>query len=648
MRGLTHTRFPLLFALLIASLCLFPAEARSDSSHKPPPICIVLYLESQGPADEPSAPLLDLRDRLRSNERLEVLVFEPDSPTFVLAARNANPPISLDTVNSFDTRMALAQAVGARFAVMVAPTDIGSDHSDARIFEVGAPAQSWTITNKNSKDAAKAIANQLISAASQPAPPPASALAPAAAAPPPAPKTVPPAAGAAPVEQPAPAAPLPPVKQPVSTPSVTTPSRSAPSLAPASSAPPATKQTLPEEPAVLAPPAPEEQSAQMAAPQPPVAQPPVRQAPISPAPASPVSAQVPIQAPPATSQMPVNEVAQSKPTRHRNRRGEAAAAKLPPIEEPLITQSPLVGPAEGPSLDDVAQAKISQGDLALQQSDLYGAIQFYGEAVNAAPREPEPRMKLIQAYLQAGLKDQALDEERRALMIDPTNTQVQDLLKQQTADGTLPGADLAARQAATERDPSDESAWIALGDSYWNSGQPDEALQAYQKAARIAPHDVAAQAHLARLYAATSQYDKSLGALAQAGPDGYPYALRIIAARTDSLIANLEVAHDTFAKGNCTRESFYDSVKKSDTQAQELARFVAKITPPQDYEVAYLHRRLATNLLAQATAEWLSFIETNDSQFSDQAALLQSEAAQEMKTASIAERLQSSLSSVSH
>lgn len=576
-------RFALLMlAGLVAFALGVPASALADNSHKQPPICVVLYLESQGPAGEPSASLLDLRDRLRSNDRLEVLVFEPDSPTFVLAARSVNPPISLDSVNNAATRLALAQAAGAQFAVMAAPTDIGSDDADLKVFEISPASRNWIFENKSPKDGAKAVANQIITAAAEP--PPAS----------------PPAAVG-----PSPASPA----QQVAVPTPQT--NSAAGLSAGSAAQPAPGAAAAATPSIEPP-----------------------------ASALPEQSQAAPALPAPTESLP------AVPSR-RSRRKAATPAKAP-AEEPLITQSPLAAPSDAPSLDAVSQSMIAKGDIAMEQSDLYGAIEFYEEAVNAAPREAGPRMKLIDAYLQAGLKDQALDEERRALMIDPGNTQILDMLKQQTADGTLPEADLAIQEAAVERDPTDEPSWIALGDAYWNSSEPDKALQAYQKAAKLAPQDVSAQAHLARLYAATSQYDKSLDALTKAGPAGYPYALRIIAARTDNLVADLDLAYDTFSKGNSTREEFYDSVEKSDSQAQELSQFVAKITPPSAYEVSYLHRRLATNLLAQATTAWISFIETNDSQFRQQATLFQSEATSEMKTASIAERLQSSLSASSH
>jgi tetratricopeptide (TPR) repeat protein len=668
-------RFILLTLLLASALLAAPRVASAGGNHKPPPITIVLYLESQGPAGEASQPELDLRDRLRTNDRLETLVFEPDSPTFILAARNANPPISLDSVTTFDTRLALAQAVGAQFALMAAPTDIGSDRMDLRLFEIAPISRSWSFAGQKPKDAAKAVADQVIRAESEktpltpslPASPVSGASNPVSGGGPthpqivlppnePAPSQPAPANSTAPAPTPAPATiSTPPLPPPVSQapanigtppPAAQTPANTSPPIAqtPAKSAPPQPEQQTP--PAENPPPSPVQpiQPTQIpmappALPTPPAPQETSQKAITLPPPKETAPP------PPATAQptRPATPSANGTPTQEN-----LPPATQPPTEQTLATESPIAPPPPGPALNDAAIGKMTLGDTALQQSDVYGAIEFYREAVDEAPRAAEPRMRLIQAYLQAGLKDQALDEERRALMLDPNNSDLQNMLKSQTTDGTLPGADLAVQQAAVARNPQDESAWIALGDSYWNSGQPDQALQAYEKAAHLKPGDVAAQAHLARLYAATSQYDKSLDALTKAGPQGYPYALRIIAARTDSLIADIESAHDAFVKGDSTREQFYDSLKKADLQSQALAQFVEKINPPDEYNVAYLHRRLATNLLAQATAEWLSYVETNEDQHSQQAALLQSEAAREMKTASIAERLQSSLSAVSH
>jgi hypothetical protein len=48
--------------------------------------------------------------------------------------------------------------------------------------------------------------------------------------------------------------------------------------------------------------------------------------------------------------------------------------------------------------------------------------------------------------------------------------------------------------------------------------------------------------------------------------------------------------------------------------------------------------KLGTNLVAQVTATWISFVETNDQTYRDQSQQLEADVKREMTTASIAAR----------
>ena len=294
--------------------------------------------------------------------------------------------------------------------------------------------------------------------------------------------------------------------------------------------------------------------------------------------------------------------------------------------------------ADAKSLDD-------QGDASMQTADDLTAIMLYKKSISLAPRAAEPRMKLAQAYLAAGMKENALEEAKRALAIDPGNTEVQNFIESQDAGVAGSNGDVIVAQAQTESDPNNPSAWISLGDAYWNVGDPDDSLISYKHAEDINPNAIDPQTRLVKLYAARGQYDESLAALQRAGDAGYPYALKIISSTTETLLGDLDDETDLFNKGEDTREVFYGKIKATDSQAENLADFVGKIQPPDAYKLSHLHRELSTRLLAQTADVWIDYAETNEDSDKDQAAALEQHSITEMKTASVAEDISSRINS---
>jgi tetratricopeptide (TPR) repeat protein len=297
--------------------------------------------------------------------------------------------------------------------------------------------------------------------------------------------------------------------------------------------------------------------------------------------------------------------------------------------------------ALGEQVSSVAQATIDQGDTALKVSDYLTAIQLYRKAVDMSPRAVTPRLRLANAYLDDGMKDQAVGVAQRALAIDPGNTDIQKFIQAQDTGANGPDGDVIIAQAQTRNDPTNPAGWISLGDAYWNTGDPDDSLISYKRAEEIDPNSIIPQTRLAKLYAARAQYDQSLAALQKSGTDGYPYALRIISSRSESLVGDIDDETQDLIKGVDTREQFYDRIKTTSSQAAGLSDFVSKIKPPDQYKISHLHRELATSLLAQTAAVWVDYAETNNDSDKDEAADLEKHAISEMKIASVAEDLQS-------
>jgi tetratricopeptide (TPR) repeat protein len=193
---------------------------------------------------------------------------------------------------------------------------------------------------------------------------------------------------------------------------------------------------------------------------------------------------------------------------------------------------------------------LGRGDSALTRGDVVEAISQYRQAVNGAPLNATPRLKLAQAYLQGGMRDKALSEAQRALVLAPDNKGLQDFLAQMdTDDGTYEGA-IARYRALIERDANNGAAHLGLGDAYWNSGALDQAEAEYKTAQRLAATgDTAPAAHLARLYAAQARYTDSLAMLQASGPEGYRLALRIVQNQADTLSSTLEASQEAFDAG---------------------------------------------------------------------------------------------------
>ena len=638
------------------------AAYAQDDVKAPPPIPIVLFDSDASYGDNVPTIIVNVRDALRNNKRLEVMLFNPDSPTFLLAAKSANPPISLDAMVGSAQQQSLASAVGASYFILLKPAD--RDHKvTVDMTEVSTGSQQHIAKPESPNDVAGDIASQILSW-----PPPA------------APVTTPPTSP--------PLAPLPVITPApiIAKPTPLLDTNAVTPMPPATTLPPVTAPPTVSSPVSAPTPANQSDDATPAQPEsPPLLSPGVPAAIVSPtldttvrnakrvttsaAPVQPVSQvnlqpsnakiqqptdvqlPVPVQAAPAINRLGSSPILASpqKMAALPNTGTSVTVTGVTVANSPAYTDSGVAQTAQptaaqsplGEGVSDAAKQLIDEGDASMKSSDAVTAIGEYRKAVALSPRAASPRLKLAEAYADAGMKDEAAEEARRALAIDPGNQDVQTFIKSQDMGAGGPSGDVLIAQAQTESDPNNPAAWIALGDAYWNVSDPDDSLISYKRAADIDPTAVTPQTRLAKLYAARAQYDESLAALKKSGMDGYPFALKIISSRSDSLVGDLDDETQAFVKGQETREQFYAKIKEVASQAEGLADFVAKITPPEQYKVSQLHRELSTRLLAQSAAVWVDYAETNNSADQDQAADLEKHAINEIQTASVAEDLQS-------
>ncbi len=653
---------------------LLGASLASHVARAADPVTLVLFPRTLSNDDDVKA-LVDVRKKLRSDTAYEVITYDPNSSAVKRAAAEAHHPEWLtDPMGNDAERLALTRALGAAFAIVIAKAD-GRGKMDVRVDEAAMSTRTWSGYDEKADDAdrfirqqaAFAFANRLAGqpASSSPAQVPARVLAlPAASA---APTPLPPIVVAAPTALPSSpgptaAVPVAPMPAPLAVPVAPAPAPMAVPNAPAPTAPALPPAAVPAVPIVPPAPLPIAPVSLVPSAVRPLPQPPVHILPSVPVPAAtqPILPAAP---------MPVSRPARTAPIPPRVAPPAQAALSVPTMAVPpgqskpaetLIVPSPLPIPAPSrvaaapvPSVvplpasrsdEDSApvRAILTQGDDALSAGNFVAAIAAYRDAVNGAPLSMLPRLKLAQAYLQSDRRDKALSEAQRALSIAPNDLTIQQFLMQLDAEtGSSDGA-VARFQAVVAQSPQDPAAHLALADALWNNGALTQAENEYQAAQTLAgPHTPAAQqaaAHLARLYAAQSRYADSLAALKRAGAGGYALALGIVQSRADTLRSMLDAGLDSMDAGKTTHEAFYKTASDVAAQAQALADFVVKVTPPSAFGVSHLHRVLATHLMAQQAAVLVNYVETSDASFSSQAARLEKEAVTEMLTAHAAEQ----------
>lgn len=597
-----------------AALALSGGPSLAARPVVPRPAVPTVLLYPASPTDV--AALVDLRNRLRLDGRMQVLTYSPDSATVLRAAAEQRHPEWVGGgVLSDDARLALARALGVTYYVLVSPgRDTDSTH--LQLVETLPPARIFDWYGVNREYGAHALESQAVP--SLPAGPTLMASA------------APLAAELSDADPPLPTIAPPPQSV---TPQNTTPPPPAP-VAPVAVAPPLvfhtqTPKPLPTvrmamRPAVTLPALP------LTVPAPEVVPTPVPQAVV------PVPEVVPSEAPLAIpTPAPAPEVVTvTVPAPDRSTASVALGAPIPSPE-----YAPPVHPAPRPEdLTDILPL-MTRGDTALEGGDIVGAISDYRQAVNGAPRSAVPRLKLAQAYQRGGLSEKALDEGKRALDIAPDSLAVQQFLTQLDAENGTSDGSITRYQALVAHTPDDPAGHAALAEALWNGGDLAGAEAEYKAAKKLsAPGDHTADAQLARLYAAQARYDDCLASLQNAGSDGYILAIKIVKGRVDNLSSTIEASRAAFEGGKSTREQFYDGAKTASAQADALAGFVDRVVPPTEFKLSHLHRKLSADLLAQEAATLKTFIETGDAAQSAAVSRLEKATLTEMLTAQATEQ----------
>jgi len=288
---------------------------------------------------------------------------------------------------------------------------------------------------------------------------------------------------------------------------------------------------------------------------------------------------------------------------------------------------------------DAVRPLIARGDAAVDRGEIASAISLYRQAIDGAPLSVVPRLKLAQAYLQGGFKDKALNEAKRALQVSPDSIPVQEfLIHLDTDDNTSEGA-VAMYEGLVEKNPNDPGVHVELGDAYWNNNDLGRSESEYKIALHLSkPGDNRAAGQLARLYAVQSRYDEVKRVITKIGAAQYPLAVKIIQSRMETLVTTLSTARESFDAGKSSHEQLYDVAKKISADSGALSSFISDVTPPQDFRISHLHRKLGTDLIGQEADVIQKFIETSDSTLEDRAVSFEKSAETEMLTAHATEQ----------
>jgi len=282
---------------------------------------------------------------------------------------------------------------------------------------------------------------------------------------------------------------------------------------------------------------------------------------------------------------------------------------------------------------------IRKADSYAAKGDLRNAVIELKRAVNLEPDKLETRVRLAKSYADLGMTAEAVSECKRALLFDKDSTPVYALLaKLYTASGSLEDAAEQYNQVI-RADPKNVQARLSLGDINWNLAKMDESAAAYEAAADADPKNPAPHDRLQRLYAARKMYpqafehlveSRSLAAKAQDSSEKYGVIAEATQDEFNLVLGKLDTGRTDYDRGKITREEYYKDCQDAASRIEALADFLSKQTAPREYKDLHPRGVLAASLLSQATGYLVSYFETEQKHYLDDADLLKSEAKTEM------------------
>lgn len=292
---------------------------------------------------------------------------------------------------------------------------------------------------------------------------------------------------------------------------------------------------------------------------------------------------------------------------------------------------------------------LEEGQKYARAGDLANAIECYRQAADAKPTDPEPRRRLIEAYLHRRMEDAALAEGMRAVQIVSDSTPLLlALADAYMSANRLDEAETMYRRML-ERDPQNVAAWLHLGDLLWNRARITEAEECYAQAAQKSPTNAEPLMRLAKLHLARAQFARAqevvekLYALLPEEDEtrrGEVYAMLADGVETGvtQLAQRIQEAIASYSNGDVTLETLFKTLKGLEAQSNDLQRLTQSLKPIPRVLDAHQRFLLAGSLLQQSLGSLLSFAETKETRYQEEGMLLRSESLRELANASRALR----------
>ena len=139
--------------------------------------------------------------------------------------------------------------------------------------------------------------------------------------------------------------------------------------------------------------------------------------------------------------------------------------------------------------------------IALHQSgDIEGAVAAYEQILKLAPHTPRLRSNLAEVYARLGRYDEAIDQYKRELAVDPNHFDANLLLGDLLREGGQPAEALVYLTRAARLRGDDLAVQFSLGAAYVALGRTAEALPLLKAVAAAAPDHLQTHMQLAIVY----------------------------------------------------------------------------------------------------------------------------------------------------
>ncbi len=313
------------------------------------------------------------------------------------------------------------------------------------------------------------------------------------------------------------------------------------------------------------------------------------------------------------------------------------ASALPADDAPVTPRhDPVQPPVDPKNNDPVLPDKtmvLTSIQALMRQGLVTEAIVSLRRSIDTNPLEPEYRRLLVQLLLARGLRAEAADEAQRFASLSVANREFLLLAAEVWVELGDPSQaqsllnDLRAREGNTALSQlAQAKVYLALDDMV-------KAEAAFRESIKLSPSFEAAMG-LATLAAMQGNEPQMSQSMAEAGglkPRDYDNTYRWAMAAIDRRMVTVsDMARDALqhATGRPRTPEAIAKATKLQAIAKGLAGFMRGVQPPSAHQKSHDLRRLAQDLLMQATSELANFASSGDSDMGAEATLSLGEALQ--------------------